>query len=63
MEFQFDNIIDLKNTGSMKWDVKPKELPMWVADMELADFLHRGCAWYLQYCPEDDHSGRKSIVI
>lgn len=34
MKFQFDNIIDCKNTGSMKWDVKPNELPMWVADMD-----------------------------
>lgn len=34
MEFQFDNIIDRRNTGSMKWDVKPNELPMWVADMD-----------------------------
>lgn len=34
MEFQFDNIIDRRNTGSMKWDVKLNELPMWVADMD-----------------------------
>lgn len=34
MEFQFNNIIDRRNTDSMKWDVKPNELPMWVADMD-----------------------------
>lgn len=34
MKFQFNNIIDRRNTGSMKWDVKPNELPMWVADMD-----------------------------
>lgn len=34
MDFQFDKIIDRRNTGSMKWDVKPNELPMWVADMD-----------------------------
>ena len=34
MEFQFDKKIDRRNTGSMKWDVQPHELPMWVADMD-----------------------------
>lgn len=34
MDFQFDKIIDRRNTGSMKWNVKPDELPMWVADMD-----------------------------
>lgn len=34
MEFQFENRIDRRNTGSMKWDVKEHELPMWVADMD-----------------------------
>lgn len=34
MEFQFDHKIDRRNTGSMKWDVKEEELPMWVADMD-----------------------------
>lgn len=32
----FDKKIERRNTGSMKWDVKEGELPMWVADM---DFL------------------------
>ena len=34
MEFQFDNKINRRNTGSMKWDVAEHELPMWVADMD-----------------------------
>ena len=34
MGFQFDDRIDRRNTGSMKWDVQEYELPMWVADMD-----------------------------
>lgn len=34
MSFQFDQKIDRRNTGSMKWDVQANELPMWVADMD-----------------------------
>lgn len=34
MEFNFDDMIERRNTGSMKWDVKEQELPMWVADMD-----------------------------
>ena len=30
----FDEKIDRRHTGSMKWDVTEKELPMWVADMD-----------------------------
>ena len=30
----FDQVIDRRNTGSLKWDVEPGELPMWVADMD-----------------------------
>ena len=29
----FDEKTDRRHTGSMKWDVTEKELPMWVADM------------------------------
>ena len=36
MKYDFDTVIDRKNTASLKWDVKENELPMWVADM---DFL------------------------
>ena len=32
--YDFDTVIDRKNTGSLKWDVKEGELPMWVADMD-----------------------------
>lgn len=34
MKYEFDHIIERRNTGSMKWDVKESELPMWVADMD-----------------------------
>ena len=34
MKYDFDIIIDRRNTGSLKWDVKENELPMWVADMD-----------------------------
>ena len=32
--FDFDREIDRSNTGSLKWDVKEGQLPMWVADMD-----------------------------
>lgn len=34
MTYDFDTIVDRRNTGSLKWDVKDNELPMWVADMD-----------------------------
>ena len=34
MTYYFDEIIDRRNTNSLKWDVEEKELPMWVADMD-----------------------------
>lgn len=34
MEWDFDRIVDRRNTGSLKWDVADGELPMWVADMD-----------------------------
>lgn len=34
MKYDFDTPIDRRNTGSLKWDVTEKELPMWVADMD-----------------------------
>lgn len=34
MPFDFDQIIDRRNTNSYKWEVKAGELPMWVADMD-----------------------------
>lgn len=32
--YDFDKITDRRNTGSLKWDVPDRELPMWVADMD-----------------------------
>ena len=32
--YDFDKIIDRRNTNSLKWDVAENELPMWVADMD-----------------------------
>jgi cystathionine beta-lyase len=34
MRYDFDKETDRKNTGSLKWDVAERELPMWVADMD-----------------------------
>lgn len=34
MQFDFNEIHDRRNTGSLKWDTAEKELPMWVADMD-----------------------------
>lgn len=34
MKYNFDEVIDRRNTNSYKWDVAEGELPMWVADMD-----------------------------
>lgn len=34
MEYEFDRVIDRRNTGSYKWDILENELAMWVADMD-----------------------------
>ena len=34
MKFNFDALIDRRNTNSMKWNVKEDEFAMWVADMD-----------------------------
>ena len=35
MKYNFDEYINRRNTGSLKWDtLKDNELPMWVADMD-----------------------------
>ncbi|MBR1866824.1 MAG: pyridoxal phosphate-dependent aminotransferase [Lachnospiraceae bacterium] len=34
MQYNFDQIIDRRGSGSLKWNVGEKELPMWVADMD-----------------------------
>lgn len=32
--YNFDKVVERRNTGSIKWDVKENELPMWIADMD-----------------------------
>ena len=32
--YDFDTVVDRRNTGSLKWDVAENEPPMWVADMD-----------------------------
>jgi len=45
--YDFKNTIDRRKTDSVKWDVKPNELPMWVADMdfktapEIVEAMHK----------------------
>ena len=34
MKYDFDTVINRRNTNSLKWDVAEGELPMWVADMD-----------------------------
>ena len=34
MSYNFDEVINRRNTNSLKWDIKDNELPMWVADMD-----------------------------
>ncbi|WP_367295578.1 MalY/PatB family protein [Levilactobacillus yonginensis] len=34
MRYNFSEMVDRRHTASIKWDVKDKELPMWVADMD-----------------------------
>lgn len=34
MQYDFENAPDRSKTDSVKWDVKPGELPMWIADMD-----------------------------
>lgn len=34
MSYDFDTVIDRRNTDSLKWNVAENELPMWVADMD-----------------------------
>lgn len=32
--YDFDTVIDRRNSNSLKWDVAENELPMWIADMD-----------------------------
>lgn len=34
MRYDFDTVIDRRNTDSIKWEINKNELPMWVADMD-----------------------------
>ena len=34
MKYHFDEIVNRRDTNSLKWDVGLDELPMWVADMD-----------------------------
>ncbi|MBQ7557184.1 MAG: cystathionine beta-lyase, partial [Lachnospiraceae bacterium] len=34
MRYDFDELTDRRQTLSLKWDVDPDEIPMWVADMD-----------------------------
>ena len=34
MKYDFDRVVDRRGTYSIKWEVEPGELPMWVADMD-----------------------------
>ena len=36
MIYDFDSLIPRRGMNSLKWDVRPGELPMWVADMDFA---------------------------
>ena len=36
MNYDFDTPVNRRDTNSLKWDVGPDELPMWVADMDFA---------------------------
>jgi len=40
MQFDFDTVVNRDGLNTAKWDVKPGELPMWVADM---DFVTAPC--------------------
>lgn len=35
-KYNFDQIVNRRNTSSVKWDVEENELPMWVADMDFS---------------------------
>ena len=34
MNYDFDECVDRSGSNSLKWDIRPGELPMWVADMD-----------------------------
>ena len=34
MQYNFDQVIDRSNTGSIKWHYEDDTIPLWVADMD-----------------------------
>ena len=34
MKYNFEKVINRKNTESLKWDINEDVLPLWVADMD-----------------------------
>ena len=34
MKYDFVTVVDRRNTNSIKWNVKDRDLPMWIADMD-----------------------------
>lgn len=34
MKYDFDTVVDRRNSNSYKWEISENELPMWVADMD-----------------------------
>lgn len=34
MKYDFDTVIDRRNSNSYKWEISENELPMWVVDMD-----------------------------
>ena len=34
MQYNFDEVIDRSNTGSIKWHYEDDTIPLWVADMD-----------------------------
>ena len=72
MKYDFDQVVDRRNTNSYKWNVKENELPMWVADMDfpaapeirkaydrkgLAAFFYRSPAIPFVHCAQIDDTG------
>ena len=42
MKNQFSKLTNRWNSGSLKWEIKENELPMWVADMDFETRNNRG---------------------
>ena len=62
MKYDFDTVVNRRNTDSLKWNVAENELPMWVADMDfkipqcvqkaLHDYVDFGTVGYY-HIPDD----------